>query len=221
MNKMAVFVEGCTEQLFVEKLVIEIAGRKNVQVELRKVRGGKTTRRRMPRVKPMGADVGQEYYVLIVDCGGDEAVKSRILEEYDNLARAGHRLVVGVRDVRPRINRAEIPEFRRRLPLKVKTQPIRVVFVLSIMELEAWFLSEYTHFSRLYVPISPAQVRAWLGFDPSTDDMECGTSHHWTCGLSTSSPERITRRTGIGFRGRLTAWITPRSSWSFLHAMPI
>lgn len=55
MNKMAVFVEGCTEQLFVEKLVIEIAGRKNVQVELRKVRGGKTTRRRMPRVKPMGA----------------------------------------------------------------------------------------------------------------------------------------------------------------------
>lgn len=107
-----------------------------------------------------------------MDCGGDEAVKSRILEEYDNLARAGHRLVVGVRDVRPRINRAEIPEFRRRLPLKVKTQPIRVVFVLSIMELEAWFLSEYTHFSRLYVPISPAQVRAWLGFDPSTDDME-------------------------------------------------
>ncbi len=172
MNKMAVFVEGYTEQLFVEKLVVEIAGRKNVHVELRKIRGGKTTRRRMFSVKPVGAVAGQEYYVLIVDCGGDEAVKSRIREEYDNLTLAGHQLLIGVRDVRPSIDRAGIPELRRRLALGMRTKPLRVIFVLSVMEIEAWFLSEYTHFSRLSVPISPAHILSWLGFDPMTEDME-------------------------------------------------
>ena len=28
-------------------------------------------------------DAGQKHHVMIVDCGGDEAVKSRIIEGYD------------------------------------------------------------------------------------------------------------------------------------------
>jgi len=40
MNKLAVFVEGYTEVVFVEKLVEEIAGQQNVLIEHRKIRGG-------------------------------------------------------------------------------------------------------------------------------------------------------------------------------------
>ena len=34
MKKIAFFVEGQTEQLFINKLLIEIAGQKNILVEL-------------------------------------------------------------------------------------------------------------------------------------------------------------------------------------------
>jgi len=40
MKKIAIFVEGYTELVFVEKLFREIAGESNVLVEPRKIRGG-------------------------------------------------------------------------------------------------------------------------------------------------------------------------------------
>jgi hypothetical protein len=75
------------------------------------------------------------------------------------------------RDVHP-IARANIPALRSRLPLYVKTKPIPVVFVLAIMEIEAWFMAEHTHFERLDARLTPAQIKAHFGFDPSTEDME-------------------------------------------------
>ena len=45
MNKLAVFVEGYTEVVFIERLIEEIAGKQNVRIEHRKIRGGATTRR--------------------------------------------------------------------------------------------------------------------------------------------------------------------------------
>ena len=47
MNRLAVFVEGYTEAVFVEKLIEEIAGQNKVLIEHRKIRGGRTTPRRM------------------------------------------------------------------------------------------------------------------------------------------------------------------------------
>jgi hypothetical protein len=51
MNKLAVFVEGYTEVLFVEKLIDEIAGQNRVLIEHREIRGGSTTRRKMKLIK--------------------------------------------------------------------------------------------------------------------------------------------------------------------------
>ena len=45
MNKLAVFVEGYTEVVFVEKLIEEIAGENNVLIEHREIRGGSSKRR--------------------------------------------------------------------------------------------------------------------------------------------------------------------------------
>jgi hypothetical protein len=36
MKKIAFYVEGQTEQFFINKLLIEIAGRKNIEIELKK-----------------------------------------------------------------------------------------------------------------------------------------------------------------------------------------
>jgi hypothetical protein len=171
MNRLAVFVEGYTELILADKLITEIAGGKRVRLERRRIRGGATRRRTMRLLDAIEPDTGQEYYLLLVDCGGDDSVKTRIREEYDNLARAGYRTVIGIRDVRP-IDRADIPKLEHSLPLNVKTAPIRVFFILSIMEIEAWFMAEHTHFVAIDARLTPVFIQANMGFDPSIDDME-------------------------------------------------
>lgn len=83
MNKLAIFVEGQTEQAFVRKLLEEIAGTKNLLIEERAARGGRKDKRRMRRLDAIDADSGKKYFVMIVDCGSDERVKSDIVERYD------------------------------------------------------------------------------------------------------------------------------------------
>lgn len=121
MIKLAVFVEGYTEAVFVDRLIEEVAGANRVRIERRQIRGGRTTRRRSIQIKAAQPDTGQQYYVLIIDCGGDDAVKQRILEEHENLSRVGYVKIIGLRDVRPKYSHSEIPRLERGLSLYIKT----------------------------------------------------------------------------------------------------
>jgi hypothetical protein len=172
MNKMAVFVEGYTEVVFVDKLIQEIANDNAVRIQWRRIQGGTTCPRRNHQIKAEGPDQGQEHFVVIHDCGGDDAVKTRMLEEYPRLARAGYSTIVCIRDVSPKYTHAEIPTLERFLPYYVSTRPILVNFILSIMEIEAWFLAEHTHFPRIHPAITVPAIIAALRFDPVNDDMQ-------------------------------------------------
>ncbi len=169
VNRLAIFTEGETEQLFVEWLVCEMVSGANLQIELRKARGGRSTRRRTRIVEAVADNPAVKYYVLIVDCGGDGGVKSRILEEYHRLAEFGYKAIIGLRDAPKR--RADIPRLQQGLPQGVPGSPVPVDFVLAIMEIEAWFLAEHTHFQKINETLTPALIQAELGFDPSADDM--------------------------------------------------
>src|SRR3954465_12587270 len=98
MKKMAIFVEGATEMFFAERLVEEIAGKNAIVIEKREIRGGTNARRTTALVSASSPYTGQEFFVLIYDCGSDNAVKTRIIEEYDNLSRSGYVSIVGIRD---------------------------------------------------------------------------------------------------------------------------
>lgn len=172
MNKLAVFVEGYTEVVFVEKLIEEIAGKTNVRIEHREIRGGVTARRTFAQVRAAQKDTGQKYFVMIVDCGGDRLVKERILEEHENLTRASYSRIIGLRDVRPDFTLAEVPKLEVGLRAFIKTSLIPVDFFLAVQEIEAWFLAEATHFPRIDPAITVPAIKATLGFDPEQDDME-------------------------------------------------
>jgi hypothetical protein len=172
MKKLAMFVEGYTEAVFAEKLIEEIAGEKRVRIDRKKVLGGRKAPRTMMMIKAAAPDIGQEYYFLIIDCGGDELVKTRILEEHENLTKSGYSGLIGVRDVRPKFTYGDIPRLQRNLPAYIKTKLAPVTFILAIMEIEAWFLAETTHYSRIEPSITVAAIRANLGFDPENDDLE-------------------------------------------------
>lgn len=172
MNRLAVFVEGYTEVVFVEKLIEEIAGQHKVLIEHREIRGGSTTRRTMGLIKAAKPNTGQKYYVLLVDCGGDELVKARIHEEHENLTKKGYSRLIGIRDVRPKFTHADIPKLEASLPKYIKTSFAPVTFILAIMEIEAWFLAEATHYSRIEPSITVAAIKENLRFDPENDDMQ-------------------------------------------------
>jgi hypothetical protein len=171
MNKLAIFVEGYTEVAFVERMVEEIAGKNQVFIEHREIRGGHSTRRTMRQIRA-SRPTGQHYYILLFDCGGDELVKARILEEHENLTKTGYSKIIGIRDVRPSFTHGDIPRLEANLPRYIKTSLAPVIFILSIMEIEAWFLAEATHFPKIDPSITVAAIQARLGFDPEHDNLE-------------------------------------------------
>jgi hypothetical protein len=168
---MAIFVEGQTEQIFVEKLLREIAGEKKLLIELRLARGGAKAKRRIRQLKAADPRAGQEFFVLIVDCGADNRVASDIRDQYESLVKAGYTAIVGVRDVYPQ-PRADIPNIMRLLNYGQKTIPMKVVFVLAVMEVETWFTAEHTHFLLVGPALTPAFIQSRVGFNPVTDDIE-------------------------------------------------
>ena len=172
MNKMAIFVEGYTEVVFVDKLIREVAEKNAVLIQWRRIAGGTTCPRRNVQIQAEGPHAGQKHFVVIHDCGGDDAVKTRMSREYPLLASSGYSKIVCIRDVYPKFTAAEIPTLETSLPLFIRTIPIVVDFILSIMEVEAWFLAEYTHFPNIDASITVPAIIGACGFDPVNDDMQ-------------------------------------------------
>lgn len=172
MNKMAIYVEGKTEALFVKKLIEEIAG-ENVVIDYKEKRGGG----RAGAVVTLSTitvtkNTGQAYYILLVDCGGEYAVKSRIKDDQASLTQADYSKILGIRDVRPNFSLADVPRLEANLPVGIDPLLAPVEFILAIMEIEAWFLAETTHFSRIDIAITVDAIKAALNFDPRNDDMQ-------------------------------------------------
>lgn len=175
MNKMAMFVEGRTELEFDSKLIQEIARPKGIEIKAQTIRGGRTTPQQTRQIWTIDTTTSNDtptHFFLLVDCGNDVQTKSRMLEQYPTLVKSGFREIICHRDVAPDITRADLPTLERGLRYKVKTIPVTVKFILSVMEVEAWFLAEHTHFERIDPSITIAAIIANLGFDPSTDHMQ-------------------------------------------------
>jgi hypothetical protein len=169
MKRMAIFVEGQTEQLFVTKLLTEIAGEKNISIEQEKAitKNGN----RLFSVIHASKNLNKRYYVLIRDSGNDELVQSDIRDSCENLAKKNYEKILCLRDVYPKTF-ADIPKLELGLRYGIPTRFIPIHIILAIMEVEAWFLAETTHFSRIHPSLTNDLIKRNLNFDPETDDVE-------------------------------------------------
>ena len=170
MKRIAFFVEGYSEMLFVERLVIAVAGKYKVRIEEVRIKGGRTVPKSMITVKAADDDIGQEYYILIVDCGGDHQVRSRLEEEHQGLTDMGYEKIVCIRDVRPLFSRSEVPMLYAGLKTGINKNLAPVDFILSIMEIEAWFLAEFNHYENIDKSLTSTMVASFLSYDPTKDD---------------------------------------------------
>ncbi len=172
MKKMAIFVEGETELRFIDRLLREIANEKNLQIVLVRASGGARSVRMYDVVSDSGSGSDKKFYIRIVNSGTDNRVGSDIRDNYEALINLGFSAIIGVRDVYPDFSLADLPNLRTGLCYRLRTKPVSVDFVLGVMEIEAWFLAEYTHFSRIHPRLSVSRIAAIHGFDPSVDDMQ-------------------------------------------------
>jgi hypothetical protein len=172
VKKLAIFVEGQTEQLFVDKLISEIVGNNSIVIENHRITSGSRSIYQWVRLCASRPDQGCGFFVLIIDCSGDSTVKSYIRDNYESLVSNGYSAIIGIRDVFPKVEYANIAKLRLGLKYGLKTNPIRALFVLGVMEIETWFISEHTHFARVNPALTSTHIKDNLGFDPSADDIQ-------------------------------------------------
>lgn len=167
MKKIAFFVEGQTEQVFINRLIKEIIGYKNLTVLLKKISGGTNAPKR-EFVRNYSIPLKSEFTALIYDCGSDNRVKSEILDNINSLREAGYTNIIGLRDLYP-LSIEELPRLEKGLqylpyPLKKKDYPFDII--VAVREVETWFLAESSHFLKVDKKLTGRFIEKHLGFNP-------------------------------------------------------
>jgi hypothetical protein len=171
VKKIAFFVEGLTERLFIEKLLKEFFSLKNIVIDVKQIRGGSSHPITITSIVTPSPITTQQIYILIYDCGGDSNVRSYIQEQRESLINSGYLKIIGIRDVYP-LTHSEIYKLTYGLNFGLPQKPIPIKFIIPIMETEAWFLSEHTHFPRINPSLTNTLIKSNLTFDPSNDNLE-------------------------------------------------
>jgi Domain of unknown function (DUF4276) len=176
MKRIAFFVEGKTEQLFINKLLIEIAGQKNIAINLFQIRGGTripTQQIFVPQTATYSHPVSPQFEALIYDCGSDNKVKSDILDNIQSLSVNGYSEIIGVRDLYPLpfADLASLENGLKFIPPSSQPLPIPFTIIIAVNEIEAWFLAECNHYKCIDNRLTNTHIQKNIGFDPCNDDM--------------------------------------------------
>lgn len=172
MKKVAVFVEGQTEQVFADELVRNIFGHSKVDVEELQF-SGREGSRRIRTIRSVNIISSTDYLFRIYDChGGGEnsTVKSDIIEQFDQLKKESFSHIIGIRDVYP------LSDIKRLQTLMLKGLPSTLVLpvniILAVHEIESWFLAEENHYPLIDESLTISRVNAIVGFDIAASSTE-------------------------------------------------
>jgi hypothetical protein len=169
MKKVALFVEGQTEQIFAKKLIEQMVCPNKVTMTTYQLRGGAKSTRQLILLETQSVTQQPDYYFAIYDCGSDSKVKDDIIENLPSMQRNGFSMIIGLRDVYPQ--NANILDLRRRLNFGIPAN-IPTHIVLAVNEVEAWFLAEENHYPIIDTRLTLAKVNTIAGIDVSTDSTE-------------------------------------------------
>ncbi len=150
-KKFAVFVEGFTEQEFTIKLLTDLAGNHGLTFEVHLQHKGKLS------FSELRSHQSPTIHVLVANCCTDGQVKPQIIDRYKLLKSAGYTLIIGLRDVYP-LTHNDIQQLENNLSFGLPVGSVPIHMHLSIMEIEAWFLEEITHFERIDEKITKSEL---------------------------------------------------------------
>lgn len=173
MERIAFFVEGQTEQIFVNRLVKDILGPEHLNIIQKQFSGG-TNSPKQEIVRSRALSRRPRYEVLIINCGSDNRVKSEILENIVNLRKRGYQKIIGLRDLYPLPieDLGKLEKGLRFLPDKLKNEGAYFDIIIAVHEVEAWFLAETSHFRKVDKRLTGHFISKYLGFNPYTENPE-------------------------------------------------
>lgn len=174
MKKVAIFVEGQTEQIFVGKLIHQIYGYQGIQVISDKIHGKSLFIRLQ---EDPNADF-IDYLFLVVNVDTDERVLSAMIDNAPRMANKGFCKIIGLRDLFPhaRVDKTAVINAIQNV-LRGQDQADLMKLTLAIMEVEAWFLAEPGLFERVDAQLTADHIKAELGVDLEEDDPEVAYNH--------------------------------------------
>ncbi|MHC9542467.1 MAG: hypothetical protein AB9903_23410 [Vulcanimicrobiota bacterium] len=211
MRKIAIFVEGQAEQIFVRYLLINTIEISKLYFECLKLHAN-----RVHQVPFTFGDPSAEFHFQILDVGGDEKVMSVIKDDSARYINTGFDQIIGLRDMyskayrklakpvdkEPITNDDELKTIDNDLVNKFidgaqttieqmeYKEKIKVIF--AVMEIEAWFLLMHKVFERIDSCLTVQNIKEKLGYDLSEIDPEAAFVHpsknvneiHQLCNMS-------------------------------------
>lgn len=165
MKKLAIFVEGQTERCLVERIVSEYVGLSKLVLVRQELHGGHY------RTLVISYQDRALFYILVVDCQGDEKVLSVVKENYDGLIDQGFSRVIGLRDLYPK-RLDELARVQTSITDNLPVGVLGVDFIIAVTEIESWFVQDDTHYHRIHCDLTLDRVNHQLGIDITKDSAE-------------------------------------------------
>lgn len=172
MRKLAIFVEGLTEQILVRQLLQAVLDRNRIAIQTVKITGGHNVRMSFTVMRAAHVEQLTDYYIMVYDCGGETNVKGYLMAHRDKLVSSGYRAIMGLRDVYPNFQHSDVPRLIKGLNYRLLQKGAVTRIYLAVMETEAWFLGEYRHLKKVSPKLTPEYIEKRLGFNPRTGNME-------------------------------------------------
>jgi len=170
VKKIALFVEGQTDAIFISEMIRHIFGENKSDVIVQNMQ---STYNKL-QIDTFITSANKQYYFLICDCGADDNVKSKIKDDYQKLLQAGFVYIIGLQDLyNPQRRKRGINDnmFRNNINNDLlQIIPTRIFF--AIQEIEAWFIAEETHYKRISSTLTMEVVNSIAGIDIEKEDTE-------------------------------------------------
>lgn len=163
MEKLAIFAEGQTEIIFLEKFLLNIIDKNQISIKATQRRNGYI---RFEPPDPNSRD--KKYFVILLDCRGDGTVKSEMINFFENGKAAEYKKVLGLRDLHP-VGFSEIETLKEGLK---RGLPATSRIVLAVQEIEAWFIAENSHLAKKDPRLTADFIKKRAGLDISPELVE-------------------------------------------------
>ncbi|MGK0324229.1 MAG: hypothetical protein ACJAR4_002279 [Psychroserpens sp.] len=176
MKKIAIFVEGLTEQIFIIKFILFLCKKNGVEIKIESLTGGANSSQRTIEDVTVLQSVNKEdvidFYFLIRNSNTDSKVKSDMIDGLNTLHEAGFSKVIGLRDTypTPKNDISNLIKFQGYgFPNSPKI-PYSLLFAVS--EIEAWFIADTKHFKKIDNKLAPDFIKDNSGVDINNIDIE-------------------------------------------------
>lgn len=150
-KKLAIFVEGYTESIFIERLLKEFFDENSIAISINDLSGGKRCPRIATVVSIEPTTANTRFKILIYNSCTDNRVLSDLKDRYIGLKANGYTQFIGIRDLYPDYTFEEKNDaINDNKGILARESIENTIFIFATMEVETWFIAETEHYQKIH-----------------------------------------------------------------------